>query len=220
MNMPPQSRSGREIFEAIVLGKEWDFTDAEFESAVLDRQHTYPVLTQKGIDASGATVDVAVSNILPINGSDFSGEIRNMLAALAQRIRETQPTMSQFASKADYERAVADASENRAIESSPSEIPNSSFDKYGKLKLLHEAIRRLAPQFKTEFPPQAWDEIPSEEKDCVAAALEECFPQGAQERFGGWVQEVEPGKFRSAPSSERATDASTPRGRGGAVGAP
>jgi hypothetical protein len=114
MNTPPVSRSGREIFEAIVLGKEWDFTDAEFESAVLDRQHTYPVLTQKGIDASGATVDVAVSNMLPINGSDFSGEIRNMLAALAQRIRETQPTMSQFASKADYERAVAAASENSA----------------------------------------------------------------------------------------------------------
>lgn len=93
---PPQSRSGREIFEAIVLGKEWDFTDAEFESAVLDRQHTYPVLTQKGIDcASGATVDVEVSNILPINGSDFSGEIRNMLAALAHRIREINAAASE-----------------------------------------------------------------------------------------------------------------------------
>lgn len=92
----PTSRSGREIFEAIVLGKEWDFTDAEFESAVLDRQHTYPVLTQKAIDcASGATVDVEVSNILPINGSDFSGEIRNMLAALAHRIREINAPRSE-----------------------------------------------------------------------------------------------------------------------------
>lgn len=52
----------------------------------------------------------------------------------------------------------------------------ASSDKYGALKRLHEAVRRLAPQFKTQFAPQAWDDIPSAEKDCVAAALEEVFP--------------------------------------------
>jgi hypothetical protein len=71
-------RHGFDIFSAICSGKEWDFTDAEFESAVLDRQNCYSPMP--------GYPDMAA---LPRSGSDFSGEIRNMLSALANHLRKS-----------------------------------------------------------------------------------------------------------------------------------
>ncbi len=88
--------TGRDIFEAVALRRESNFTDAEFERAVLDRQNDYPTLDVSGISASGERVMIPQSNVLPINGGDFTGEIRNMLSALARQLTAAQERITEL----------------------------------------------------------------------------------------------------------------------------